>query len=263
MKQFEQNGFVCVHNVFTSEINEIRNSMIDVFQEYTNDKSKSFNQLLFDLFNEDFDGYHGCANACQRILELTRLSASKKMQNILKDLGLRKPIVNTRPLVSFSSSRLAKHETYWKVPAHQDWYSMQGSINAITCWAPLIDVSNDMGPIEFSPGTHKNGPVDHDDIKVPLILLDNFEYVSVKLNAGDAVFFSPFTVHRSGNNKTKDQIRWSVHMRYDDAEEATFINRKYPYHRVDKRKEGILHPGFPSVELLKGYYDKFSREQAN
>ncbi len=65
------------------------------------------------------------------------------------------------------------------------------------------------------------------------------------MEQGDALFMNSFLVHRSGTNVT-DRIRLSMHFRYNDASESTFISRKYPRHRIDRRKEGILFPGFPT-----------------
>ena len=44
------------------------------------------------------------------------------------------------------------------------------------------------------------------------------DFVSLEVEAGDMVIFSSFLIHRSGNNKT-ESIRWSMHYRYNDAAE--------------------------------------------
>lgn len=246
-------GYVIIKNAFKKEnVKKIKHDIEKIF--YTYKKSDmSFDNHLINLFKNDFNGFVGCANVCQYLPSLFNLSSSEEMLNILYSVGIELPVLNTRPLLSFSSEYTAKSENYWKVPAHQDWHSMQGSINAVTCWIPLVDVNNDMGSLQILPCSHLSGKVDHLDNGVPYI--NNFvgDFVSVPLNVGDAVLFNTFTIHKSGNNITK-KIRLSAHFRYDDCAESTFIDRKYPKHRIEKRKDGELYPDFPSKEIIKSYF---------
>ena len=231
------------------EIVLLRNQMIKVFRVYTKDEETEFNKLIIDLFRQDTDGFVGCANICQNMIEVCKLSLDQRIIDLVQQLGLKWPSINTRPLVSFSSPLTSKNENYWKVPAHQDWPSTQGSINGLTCWMPLVDVDTDLGPLEISPRTHLQGYLEHDDKGVPYLTDKEHEFVAVKMECGDALFFSNFTIHRSGINKS-DRIRWSMHFRYNDILEPTFVNRKFPRHRIDRRKEGILIPGFPSSDVI-------------
>jgi phytanoyl-CoA hydroxylase len=248
-------GYVLIKQAF-----DVRNLVEDieyVFNLY-NPSSKSFDESLKELFSNDFDGFLGCANSCQYLPSLFSIASSKTMMSLLKDIGLKKPIINTRPLLSFSSKYTSKNENYWKVPIHQDWPSMQGSLNGVTCWVPLVDVDDLLGPLEISPASHKLGMIPHEDEGVPYIKKLKLEFIPIPMNAGDALFFNTFTVHKSGNNYSK-RIRLTSHFRYDDCEEPSFIDRKYPRHRIEKRKEGLLHPNFPSYDELNKYFnfDKF------
>ena len=80
--------------------------------------------------------------------------------------------------------------------------------------------------------------------------LSDEQYQSVEVKAGDALFFSAFLVHRSGNNVT-DSIRWSCHFRYNDLEEPTFVSRKYPNPYIYKPQQELVTKNFPSVEQLR------------
>jgi phytanoyl-CoA hydroxylase len=249
---YKKQGYAVVRNFV--EVSDLLAEMRDVFARYLPHIADVTDQVIFDLFKDDFAGFYGCANICQYLASLTSLSASTRVCRALGELGIKMPVINTRPLVSFSSRYLAKNESYWKVPAHQDWPSTQGSLNGLTCWIPLVDVPTELGPLEMIPGSHLNGAMEHKEQSgVPICGSDFSEgdFVPVPMKAGDALFFSYFTVHRSGTNTTADKIRWTIHLRYDDRSELSFIQRKYPKNRKDVRTEGLLIPGFPDVEQVR------------
>ena len=129
---------------------------------------------------------------------------------------------------------------------------MQGSLNAVVIWVPLIDVSRELGTLEIIPGSHLWGLQDsrEDEWYRRIDGLSDQRYRSVEVKAGDALFFSAFLVHRSGNNVT-DSIRWSCHFRYNDLEELTFVSRKYPNPYIYKPQQELVTENFPSVEQLR------------
>ena len=69
-------------------------------------------------------------------------------------LGLRFPNVSTRPVLFFNSRHLAEKEVYWKVSPHQDWRSMQGSLDSVVVWLPLCDIDVALGALEVVPQSH-------------------------------------------------------------------------------------------------------------
>lgn len=247
---YKKNGYLLVKKF--ANVSFIRNQIYKIFTDYSKNTPKDPDDAIISLFKEDFDSFIGCANACQSLLSIMQLSTNYQMMLSLNDLGLDNPIINTRPCVSFSSRKTAKKEHYWKTPPHQDWPSTQGSLNGLTCWIPLVNVTPELGPLEVSPKTHLLGPLPWDEKGPPIILTTNskFEFKPVPMSAGDAIFFSNFLIHRSGNNSTENKIRISMHFRYDDASESVFKKRKYPKHKIEVRADGnILNP-FPMRDLL-------------
>ena len=130
----------------------------------------------------------------------------------------------------FNNPRLAKQEFYWKTPPHQDWRSMQGSLDSVVVWIALVDVDVGLGALEVVPGSHRRGLLADR-------LLDGFgqthelvdaDFTSIEMHKGDALFFSSFLVHRSGTNVRED-IRWSAQFRYNNLAEAAFVERGYPH----------------------------------
>jgi hypothetical protein len=256
-EKYIEEGFILVKNFFNEkEIKIVKKDIEKIFKNYC---GKSSDDAIIKLFQADFEGFHGCAKACQNLISLYRMSTSKKVTNFLKHLGLKFPSINTKPLLSFSSHKTAKTEINWKVPAHQDWPSVQGSLNGLTCWIPLVDLNEDLGYLEIAKKSHRRGCLNHEIQNVPVLGEDkllNEKFTPIKMKLGDLLAFNFFTIHRSGLNKTKNEIRITTHFRYNDLEEETFIQRKLPHHRVDTFKAEILFPDFPNQKQMKSFLRK-------
>jgi ectoine hydroxylase-related dioxygenase (phytanoyl-CoA dioxygenase family) len=249
---FKKLGYAFCESIFDrKEIISLKQEMENIFREYSKNQDDQIDDVVKQLYREDLKGFLGCANASQSLLSLHRISCKSEMTDALKKIGLEIPCVNTRPLVSFSSRDTASHDIYWKVPAHQDWPSVQGSLNGVTCWVPLCDVNEKIGCLEIVPGSHMLGALPYKSSREPFLLdqNQNHEFLSMPMKVGDALFFSSFLIHRSGNN-TSNRIRWSSHFRYDDCMEETFIERQFPRAKIDKRCDDLLFPDFPSQEQV-------------
>ena len=136
-------------------------------------------------------------------------------------------------MLSMNSSVLAKKNSNYKTPIHQDYRSIQGSLNSIVVWIPLMDVNKSCGSIKIIKGSHKRGLLDTEKDewyrkikKIP----PKSDFIDIDMNKGDALFFSTFLIHKSGSTKNK-LIRWTAQYRFNDADEKHFISRNYynPY----------------------------------
>ena len=132
---------------------------------------------------------------------------------------------------------------------------MQGSLNSVVTWIPLIDINKELGALEVLPGSHLEGllPTEEDEWfrHVSADSIDEGQFVPLEVGAGDLVVFSAFLVHRSGNNRS-ESIRWSMHYRYNDAADPTWIERKFPHpYKVYHPEQEIITNDFPSSEQLR------------
>src|SRR5262249_18294524 len=144
---------------------------------------------------------------------------------------------------------------------HQDWRSMQGSLDSIVVWLPLADVTAELGALEVVPASHKLGLVTSEVVN-SFGKVDRFrddEFFPVEAARGDVLFFSSFLVHRSGENIT-DSIRWSCHFRYNNLAERTFIERGYPHPYLYKPQAELITPDFPDPEMLTELFRNGSKE---
>jgi phytanoyl-CoA hydroxylase len=223
---------------------------------------KEFEAALYQFFREDTEGFINCGKTCQHLVSLHRLALSDHLIEKLRDFGIERPNICTRPVMFFNSSHLAKSESYYKAPPHQDWRSMQGSLNAMVVWVPLIDIGKDLGALGIVPGSHLAGLLDsvQDDWYRTVKGTTDDQYVPVEVEAGDALFFSAFLLHRSGDNTT-DSIRWSCHFRYNDLDEQTFVERKYPNPYIYKPEQELITKDFPTTLQLQQLFRNLRFEE--
>ena len=244
MRFYHDNGYFLAKKAIKKQL----------LNQITNDIHKLFNGDLFEIYKNDFNRFFGTANISQYLLSVNKLTTYPSIIQILKSLGLKNPVINTRPLVSYSHKDLAKNDMYWKVPAHQDWPSMQGSVDGVTIWIPLVELDESMGYLEVIPASHLNGALKQKDNTVlDESSFDESKFIPIIMNKGDILVFNTFLIHRSGYNKS-NKIRLTTHLRYDNANEESFVSRNFPHHRIDKRADGMAHPDLNTKELINNLY---------
>ncbi len=264
---FKEQGFVLLRKFFErAEVEQIRRDAKQIFAKQmlrhglvasTELTEQEFEEGMYKLFEVDLQTFANCGKHAQHLISLHRLSLDQRITDALHQLGHEFPCVSTRPVMYFNSVRLAKKEVYWKLETHQDWRSMQGSLDSIIVWIPLVDIDKSLGALEVIPGSHKWGLLDADIVDGYGNLrqsIDETQLTPVKIEAGDALFFSSFLVHRSGTNVT-GSIRWSCHFRYNNLDEDTFIQRGYPHPYIYRPQEELITPNFPTAEQVKKVFE--------
>jgi phytanoyl-CoA hydroxylase len=266
---YRENGVILLKGFFSErEIEAIHADAKHVFGLqlvergilHTEDVSdEEFAEGMFELFARDVTAITNCGKQAQHLISLHRLSLDGRVLEVLRALGLDFPIISTRPVLYFNSPRLATKEVYWKVPLHQDWRSMQGSLDSVFVWVPLVDIDRALGALEVIPGSHRRG-------LLPAEVVDSFGEVrkteveagslaAVEVKRGDAFFCSTFLLHQSGTNVTRS-VRWSCHFRYNNLYERTFIERGFPHPYVYAPQDSLITPGFPSADAVAAVFAK-------
>lgn len=231
LENYKENGFCIIRNALSkNKIKKIRSEIFLPFSKRLGN-NKIYDCNLFELFNNNFEAYCSCAKITHQIPSVHKLGLSNKVLGFIKnELNLEFPVINTRPVILFSSKHLAKHHFYWKSNAHQDSAIMQGSTDAVIVWIPLCKISEKLGYLQVVPKSHKlgvlehkkNGPSKEIDKEIP-----DEEFVEIKMNMGDILFFSSNLIHRSGNNISK-KIRLTVSYRFDNLLNENYIKESYP-----------------------------------
>jgi hypothetical protein len=216
-----------------------------------------FNNCLYRLFEEDIECLMNCGKQAQHLISLHRLSLKEGIIELLIELGIKTPNISTRPVLYFNHPKLAKQKVFYKVDAHQDWRSMQGSLNSIVVWVPLIDIDKNLGALEILPKSHLFGlRTDHVDNGFGMVSMSEDEkknLMPVEVKVGDILIFSSFLIHQSGENSSTSP-RWSCHFRYNDLDEDTFIDRKYAHAYTYKPIEELITKNFPQKEDIINIY---------
>jgi phytanoyl-CoA hydroxylase len=266
VSDYRREGYLHLRSFFPrTEIESVRRDALRVFEQQNRASEAATNlcrsdddseQALFQLFREDVTRFANCGKQVQHLMSLHRLSLDSRILDLLAGLGLAFPNISTRPVLYFNSRHLATKEVYWRVFAHQDWRSMQGSLNSVVVWLPLHDIDRDLGALEIVPGSHRLGLLTSEVVERfgKVERFSDSDFQSVEVEQGDLFVFSAFLVHRSGTNST-DSIRWSCHFRYNDLAERSFIDRGYPhayvYHPVDE----LMTPGFPQTADVRRLFE--------
>lgn len=233
-KQLSEQGYVILKNFFDPDIvTDIKTRAMDIFKlqferfNYTG----SFESCMKHLFNEQLETFINCGKIIQTgLIELYKIPVDNKLLEAVQNIGgLSFPNLCTRPVLFFNHPDLAKSEHYYKTPPHQDWLSMQASLDSVVVWLPLVDVNVNNGTLKIWPGSHLLGPLEYETVggfaKVSGLKED--EFIQPELEVGDIVLFSSLLVHESGDI-LNDTIRWSCHFRYTNMDSEEFIDRGFP-----------------------------------
>jgi phytanoyl-CoA hydroxylase len=261
--EYRERGFLLARGFFeAAEIDRIRNEAKEIFQMQMIRlgvtpagplTEAEFNRGMVALFEDHLQVFVNCGKQVQHLISLHRLSLDERIISVLRTLGLSFPNVSTRPILYFNSPSLAKKEVYWRLSAHQDWRSMQGSLDSMIVWIPLVDIDRKLGALEVIPGSHRQGlrPSEMTDGYGHMMQpVDAGEFVPVEVRTGDALFFSSLLVHQSGTNSS-DLLRWSCHFRYNNLREPTFVSRGFPHPYIYKPQEELITPDFPQLDDVR------------
>lgn len=261
--KFYSNGFILKKKLLSKKITQ--QIILDIHQvfknkleydgfDFTIKKGIIESEDLFEYYKKNKEGYIGCMRVIQKIPSIYSLSTSKKILNTLRKIGLKEPIVSQEPLTMLNNKNTSRKVSDWKTPSHQDWRSRQGSLNSVVVWIGLVDITPDIGPVQIIPESHKRGliPAEKDEwfMKIKESYLKEEDFLSVPIEAGDAIIFSQLLVHRSGNN-ISNKFRYSLQYRYDDLLETSYLKRNYPNSRGSLPSTKLITPNFPKKEDIK------------
>ncbi|MGE4219475.1 MAG: phytanoyl-CoA dioxygenase family protein [Alphaproteobacteria bacterium] len=218
----------------------------------------TFDASLAALFKADMPRYLAAAKLTQYLPALHALGAAPGILALLRDLGLGSPVISTRPVVHIVSEALKVPGGYHRTPPHQDWRSVQGSLDALVLWLPLSETGPEQAPLEVVPGSHRRGLLatepDPFGTRVATGLVAEEDFVPLTAGPGDIVAFSMFTVHRTGLRQGPG-VRWAVSFRYNNLDEPGFVARGYPNPYIYKPRETLLSPQAPDAAAVSRVFD--------
>ena len=214
---------------------------------------RTFSDLMAAVFHHDIPTYIATAKLTQHLVSLHQMSLSPEMMGVVEALGFGLPAVSTRPVIHYVADRLRIPGGYHKTQPHQDWRSVQGSLDGITVWTPVFDVGLADYPLEIDPDSHLRGLM-HCEHGVNGFVVDpglwnDADFKPLPMQAGDAIIFSGFLLHRTGDLGGED-VRVALSFRFNNAAEPKFVERNFPNTYIYRSEPTILTPDFPSREEL-------------
>jgi ectoine hydroxylase-related dioxygenase (phytanoyl-CoA dioxygenase family) len=198
---FQQNRYIKLKNVFDADTLAHYGEAISKKVAELNAEEKPLDQRdtygkaflqIFNLWQED--------ETCKEFV------FGKRLGKIAADL------MQTEGVRVYHDQALFKEGGGGITPWHADqYYWPLASDKTITAWIPLQEISLEMGPLEFSAGSHKIvegrelaiGDESENIIQQKLRVTD-FKHVIEPFDLGEVSFHSGWVFHRAGANKTTE-----------------------------------------------------------
>ncbi|MDC0059861.1 phytanoyl-CoA dioxygenase family protein [Pelagibacteraceae bacterium] len=115
---------------------------------------------------------------------------------------------------------------------HQEIFYTIPDTRFLQTWSPIIrSTTINNGTIEVCPGSHMEGVAKQTwsekqgrvtQILVSEKIVKKYKQKPVPMKVGDLMFFDPHLFHRSGKNKTEDEIRFSLVGMWNDTNHRKF-----------------------------------------
>lgn len=111
-------------------------------------------------------------------------------------------------------------------PAHQDHFYIRGAVETYSCWVPLGDCPRVIGGLAVADQSRHKGFLEHNvhhigatgGSGVPVDEAQTDWHTS-DFNAGDALFFHSYTIHKALPNISGNRLRISTDNRYQRPQE--------------------------------------------
>lgn len=228
-KNIQEKGYLVQNiNECKRDLNKLRNSIIKINSTIAKREIISNEDVIkFRAENErlQFQALRLIWNSSA----MYSIASNPFFENFLiKKLNYKCPIHNYQPLLRCDMPLRVDKQSIFK--QHQDFTYNDGSKNSITIWIPLQDTGYSEGALNVAEGSH-NTNISKDNIFPHKNGIINeqyeFNFKSIPVKFGQAIFFNQKLVHKSGINTSKN-IRYSVLLRFSDLDCDDFANKGYP-----------------------------------
>jgi hypothetical protein len=229
-----RHGYVFVRQAIPArEVAQVREQVLNLcaaagWLDATKPPIEGFANLAYPPTSEGKQDYFGVYKHVLKLPDFHNLPEHPNLRAVAgKLLDHPNPFVHPRRIgrITFPNFEVAT------TPPHQDHFYIRGAVETYSCWVPLGDVPAALGGLAVWPGSHRLGFREHDKTTVgavggrgvdpeQLALPEAPVWHSIDFEAGDALFFHAFTVHKALPNLSGNRMRISTDNRYQRPEEA-------------------------------------------
>jgi ectoine hydroxylase-related dioxygenase (phytanoyl-CoA dioxygenase family) len=211
---FQENRFIKLKQVFSA-------AFLDYFGEALSLQVQKMNTVTIDLEKRDTYG-----KAFLQLINLWEEDPISKSFVFSKRLGkIAAELMQVDGVRLYHDQALYKEGGGGFTPWHADqFYWPLASEKTVTAWVPLQATPLDMGPLEFSAGSHKIIDLRHleigDDSETQIgtrLRVTDFTHVVEAFDLGEISFHSGWVFHRAGANTT-DKMRRVMTVIYMDKD---------------------------------------------
>lgn len=238
LSSYNKNGFYVAKGLLDENfVNGVTQSLKKHFDNQLSflgqDIPSTIYQSMQLLHTVDIERYKKTVGALWRKMSVYNLLHHENIQQFVTEtFGWSDIVIPGGQVVHIQADSLKIPNGYFGLVTHQDFPSVQGSLDGFVVWIPLVDIDQNRYPLEVIPGSHKKGILpsfENNDSswEVKPECYNEADFVPAVCEVGDVIFMSYFTVHRS-SQKGDDRLRLACSTRYDNADEETFVKRNYP-----------------------------------
>ena len=239
LNYFNEYGFCIFKNIVSKDyIININKEIKDIVQNQSKkhlskkerDEAKNTDECLIKLSKKNDEFRSRIYNVIQDLPSVQKFSLNKNFLKIVKILGISIPLIKTAQIRMDMPNK-----NKFLIPPHQEIKNIK-SPNMIFFNTALKKITDDMGAINISPKSFNLGPI------IPRVSKGlNYQYIDKKLyfkkyplkyfefNKGETLLMNMLTIHGSRKNITKDKIRWSAIVRYEDANNMPYLDLNDTY----------------------------------
>jgi len=243
IEQFDTEGILVLQSVYDlKDVRSIQKGIYDIIGRVMQrhkilDKRKKFSPENFDdgfnslILQNRFIGSE-IYDAVKQIPAFIRLLAHPIHEELMNQL---RPKSQPGIVAGGFGIRIDNPgEDHFRALWHQEYPAQLRSLNGLVFWSSLIPVTEDLGPVQFCLGSHKEGVVpvkygtsDSNRKGAYNLSLHNEDYylkkythISPLSEPGDLVIIDFLVLHASGYNRS-ERSRWTMQFRYFDFAEPT------------------------------------------
>lgn len=227
LARMEEQGYLFFRGVVPAQtVEEVRRGVLELCDEAGwLDKSRPLMDAIAapgqQPLREGMPEYIAVYRQVLRLPEFHDFPESQPLRAVAQKLLGEAPLVHPRRIGRITFPHLLEAAT----PAHQDFFYIRGAVETYSCWAPLGDCPMELGGLAIEPGSHRRGFIEHTVSSpgvggsgVP-VQEEETVWHSTDFNAGDALFFHSYTIHKALPNLTPNRLRLSTDNRYQRPKE--------------------------------------------